>query len=304
MPLKDRDLDVLQKATLELHEDRDLDGFRDAVPDIVLAAVPGDHFLWMESGFAGAEQPVLNVVRWERPQRFTTKLTQRLMELLEAHPFTAHARRTGDWGPLALADFWSDAELKRSTLWKDVYRHVGIGRLLACAAFRGNRVGTLNVCRPLGAPHFSDRDRTMLQLLLPHYVQALQAAERETMRRQGEGEVLPTLGLTKREVQVAAWLARGRTNGEIARILATQPRTVEKHVERILIKLGVENRTAAAMVVGGRLAYLTHSGPGPDESQAPQAPQAQNGRDTRKPAKQARRPARARREPAPRSRAR
>lgn len=301
MPLKDRDLDVLQKATLELHEDRDLDGFRDAVPDIVLAAVPGDHFLWMESGFSGAEQPVLNVVRWEQPQRFTTKLTQRLMELLESHPFTAHARRTGDWGPLALADFWTDAELRRSTIWKDVYRHVGIGRLLACAAFRGNRVGTLNVCRPLGAPHFSDRDRAMLQLLLPHYVQGLQAAERETMRRQGEGEVLPTLGLTKREVQVAAWLARGRTNGEIARILATQPRTVEKHVERILIKLGVENRTAAAMVVGGRLAYLTHPGPGPADPKAPQAP---NGLERRKPSKKGKRPARAPRESSPASRAR
>ena len=144
-----------------------------------------------------------------------------------------------------------------------------VGRLLACAAFRGNRVGTLNVCRPLGAPHFSERDRTMLKLLLPHYVQALQAAERETMRHQGEGETLPTLGLTKREVQVAAWLARGRTNGEIARILAMQPRTVEKHVERILIKLGVENRTAAAMVVGGRLAYATHPGPELASEKAP-----------------------------------
>lgn len=280
MPLHDRDLDALQKAALELHEDRDLDGFREAVPGIVLAAVPGDHFLWMESGFSGAEQPLLNVVRWEHPQRFTAKLTQRLMELLESHPFTVHARRTGDWGPLALADFWTDAQLRRSALWRDVYRHVGVGRLLACAAFRGNRVGTLNVCRPFGAPHFSERDRTMLRLLLPHYVQGLQAAERETMRHQGDGETLPTLGLTKREVQVAAWLARGRTNGEIARILAMQPRTVEKHVERILIKLGVENRTAAAMVVGGRLAYATTPAPGPEREAAPRV------------AKRARRPGR------------
>lgn len=295
MPLNDRDLDVLQKATLELHEDRDLDGFRDAVPEIVLAAVPGNQFLWMESGFSRIEQPVLNVVRWEHPKKFTEPLVQRLMEQIDSHPFTVHARRTGDWGPLALSDFWTDAQLKRSTLWREVYRHVGIGRLLACAAFRGNRVGTLNVCRPLGAPHFSERDRTMLRLLLPHYVQALQAAERETMRHQGDGETLPTLGLTKREVQVAAWLARGRTNGEIARILAMQPRTVEKHVERILIKLGVENRTAAAMVVGGRLAYATQPGPGQDSGKAPEAPEAP---------KPAARKTRARRAPPARSLAR
>lgn len=274
MPLNDRDLDVLQKATLELHEDRDLDGFREAVPDIVLEAIPGSQFLWMESGFSRTEQPLLNVVRWEHPKTFTEPLVQRLMEQIESHPFTMHARRTGDWGPLALADFWTDAQLKRSSLWRDVYRHVGVGRLLACAAFRGNRVGTLNVCRPLGAPHFSERDRMMLKLLLPHYVQALQAAERETMRHQGEGETLPTLGLTKREVQVAAWLARGRTNGEIARILAMQPRTVEKHVERILIKLGVENRTAAAMVVGGRLAYATHPGAEQESGESADAPKS------------------------------
>ena len=80
MPLNDRDLDVLQKATLELHEDRDLDGFRDAVPEIVLAAVPGNQFLWMESGFSRIEQPVLNVVRWEHPKKFTEPLVQRLMD--------------------------------------------------------------------------------------------------------------------------------------------------------------------------------------------------------------------------------
>ena len=51
--------------------------------------------------------------------------------------------------------------------------------------------------------------------------------------------------LTSRESEVLRWLAEGKTNAEIARILATQPRTVDKHCERIYQKLGVENRTAA-----------------------------------------------------------
>jgi len=45
-----------------------------------------------------------------------------------------------------------------------------------------------------------------------------------------------------------AALAQGKTNPEIAVILQLSARTVEKHMERILEKIGVENRTAAAVV--------------------------------------------------------
>ena len=42
------------------------------------------------------------------------------------------------------------------------------------------------------------------------------------------------------------WLARGKSNRDIAAILGLSPRTVTKHVEQIFAKIGVENRTAAA----------------------------------------------------------
>jgi len=57
---------------------------------------------------------------------------------------------------------------------------------------------------------------------------------------------LQGLGLTRREAEVLAWLTRGKTNAEIGRIARLSARTVEKHVEHFCIKLGVENRTAAA----------------------------------------------------------
>jgi len=53
-------------------------------------------------------------------------------------------------------------------------------------------------------------------------------------------------GLTRREAEVLAWLSRGKTNRDISTILDTSPRTVQKHVEHIFQKLGVETRTAAA----------------------------------------------------------
>ena len=51
--------------------------------------------------------------------------------------------------------------------------------------------------------------------------------------------------LTAREREVLAWVARGKTNAEIARLLWLAPSTVGKHLENVYAKLGVSTRTAA-----------------------------------------------------------
>jgi len=56
--------------------------------------------------------------------------------------------------------------------------------------------------------------------------------------------------LTDRETEVMHWLACGKTDADIAALLAISVRTVQKHLEHIYVKLGVENRTAAVMRVG------------------------------------------------------
>ena len=60
--------------------------------------------------------------------------------------------------------------------------------------------------------------------------------------------VRPNLSeLTARENEVLRWMAQGKTNVEIAVILSLSRRTVDKHVEHILSKLGVENRACAVL---------------------------------------------------------
>jgi DNA-binding NarL/FixJ family response regulator len=63
------------------------------------------------------------------------------------------------------------------------------------------------------------------------------------------------LGLTAREAEVLLWLGRGKSNRDIAEILVMSPRTVNKHLEGVFAKLGVENRASAAAlavrVLGG-----------------------------------------------------
>jgi DNA-binding NarL/FixJ family response regulator len=51
--------------------------------------------------------------------------------------------------------------------------------------------------------------------------------------------------LTRREGEVLLWLARGKSNRDIAQILNVSYRTIDKHLEQIYPKLGVEARTAA-----------------------------------------------------------
>jgi len=63
----------------------------------------------------------------------------------------------------------------------------------------------------------------------------------------GEDRLLrQTLGLTAREAEVLAWLARGKSNRNISEILGISTRTVDKHLEQIYAKLGIENRASAA----------------------------------------------------------
>jgi DNA-binding CsgD family transcriptional regulator len=54
------------------------------------------------------------------------------------------------------------------------------------------------------------------------------------------------LTVTLREAEVLLWIARGKSNRDIAEILKLSPRTVNKHLEQIYAKLGVENRASAA----------------------------------------------------------
>lgn len=55
-------------------------------------------------------------------------------------------------------------------------------------------------------------------------------------------------GLTPRQAEVLLWVSRGKTNRDIGEILDMKPRTVNKHLEHIFPKLGVETRAAAANI--------------------------------------------------------
>jgi len=251
MTLAGRDVEAFQAAVLELHAPRDLSALEQATPGAFRRAIPCDYFLRLEFGhgsFARFDSPV---TIWQDPERASRAHVRRAMDLAPEHPFTDHLLRTGDLGPMRLSDFWTRRRQLASAIHREVYAPLGMGWMLAIPIVRGGRAGAINLTRPFSARDFSERDREMLRLLTPHFLLALAAAEAASAQLADEAGALAGLGLTPREREVASWLSRGRTNQEIATILAMQPRTVEKHVEHVLLKLGVENRTAAAQLILG-----------------------------------------------------
>jgi DNA-binding response OmpR family regulator len=69
------------------------------------------------------------------------------------------------------------------------------------------------------------------------------------LREEGKVEALQKQsGLTRREAEVLLWVSYGKTNKTISEILGISPRTVNKHLEQVFRKLGVETRAAATAI--------------------------------------------------------
>lgn len=101
-----------------------------------------------------------------------------------------------------------------------------------------------------GASARLDTGRTALELVV-----IAQYRDNEVLIRLNEldpdgdaARLQARLGLTLREAEVLLWISYGKSNADISDVLAISPRTVQKHLERIYEKLGVETRAAAAAI--------------------------------------------------------
>ena len=251
MRLAPCDFDLLQKAILELYDYRDAQEFRAAAPSIMLRVIPADGFVLMDADMDVPTRGAKIIDVWDPSGCVAVRGAVASMERAGwKHPFTQHVVKTGDPSALKFSDFFTDRQFRNSGLYAELYRPLQIERMMGALILRGpTSVTTINAMRRIGAREFSERDRLMLNLLRPHFDLARRNAGRVSARRASKARELDVFALTPREREVGVWMARGKTNLEISLILRTRVRTVEKHVEKILAKLGVENRTAAALII-------------------------------------------------------
>jgi len=159
-------------------------------------------------------------------------------------------------GLLAITDFTTQRQFERTRLYNEIMRPNRVRYELLIPLELPGHIATVTINR---GQHFFPTEVQTLQLFAPHVLRAHLNAQTITSLRGFASEVpqperLHELGLTCRESEVTHWLIQGKRNGEIATILGTRAKTVTKHLERIFSKLGVETRTAAALVALERTA--------------------------------------------------
>jgi DNA-binding CsgD family transcriptional regulator len=155
-----------------------------------------------------------------------------------AHPLVrAHGRKPGAVTK-RISDLVPTDAFRETPLYNDYYRPIGIRHTMAVPIYVDQRLLVSFVLNRAGSA-FGDRELQLAETVRPHLANLYRL-----------GATAPRMAgvpLTAREREVLEWVAAGKTNRDIASILGASPRTIEKHLERIYEKLGVENRTAAVM---------------------------------------------------------
>jgi DNA-binding CsgD family transcriptional regulator len=162
------------------------------------------------------------------------------MEYCGSYPLSILVRRS-ETRALKISDFVSLRELHRLDYYDSVLRPFRIEhqmRLWLSAPAGISRVFYFS--RRGAQGDFGERDSSLLELLRPFLV-----AIRERSELRQAATLTNGASLTEREAEILHWVARGKTNQEIASLLFVSPHTVRKHLENAYEKLGVHTRTAA-----------------------------------------------------------
>jgi DNA-binding CsgD family transcriptional regulator len=211
------------------------------------ALVGGDKGVWTERDRATNDVRIL-----------VDPVPTELLELVDArerfmaqHPVIAHFLASDGLEPRLISDFLTRTEFHRLGLYGEFFSPLGVEDQLTVSLPQTKTLAGVSVDR--GRHSFNDHDRRMLQMLRPHLAAAYDNALRYSRaldQQHGGADPTPTAALdrlTARQREVLALIAAGRTNAQIASELELSFDTVRKHVENILARLGVSNRTTAAI---------------------------------------------------------
>jgi len=132
----------------------------------------------------------------------------------------------------------------RSDFYNELDRPLGIKDMVAI--YQVTRKGDIIVLTCGRASAFRQKDLDSVRPFNRILSAVIQS--RRTPRAIAHSALTGDRALSRREMEVMHWVREGKRNGEISAILGLSTHTVRKHLENAFSKLGVETRTAAALL--------------------------------------------------------
>ncbi len=175
------------------------------------------------------------------------------------HPLVRYHADLRGPGAHRISDSLPFPRFLHTGLYSEYYRRIGIDHAVALPVYVDDST-LVSFVLNRRKRDFSERERDLLDLVsrpLSRLYLKARALDRvppvlAAQPPAADGPRLQAAGATPREAEVLSWLAAGKTDREIAALLGCSHRTVQKHLQRLYVKLGVETRTAAVMRSLGR----------------------------------------------------
>jgi DNA-binding CsgD family transcriptional regulator len=191
--------------------------------------------------FFGRQGQLLHV-GGNSPTLFTSVFLTQLAAHIHEHPLFPGLFLEKQPEPLKTSDFCSTSQYRKTLIYNEFYRTVGITHQLV-VGFEVPGQGYTTCALSRAQRDFTEAERVLLAFVQPHLTTLLQLAQ----AAQPPANEPLAASLTARETDILQLLAQGQPDKEIAYRCRISPRTVQVHLRNIYAKLGVDNRTAAAL---------------------------------------------------------
>jgi DNA-binding CsgD family transcriptional regulator len=166
--------------------------------------------------------------------------------LMHEHPLVRYHSTHPHGGSQRVSDCTAARDFRRQAIFGDYYARIGIDHVIAVPVVASPGLVMSYVLNRKGMD-FSDAERSLLDAMRPALANLYRFTMLDAAARECEARSDVAASLTAREREVLRWVAAGKSDRQTAAILGNSVRTVQKHLENAYVKLGVENRTAAAM---------------------------------------------------------
>lgn len=168
---------------------------------------------------------------------------------MHSHPFWQHDPDFFGERALRESDFFPDETFFALPIAKEAFLPSGSHRMMAVVMRHRDYVLVLAGHRRTHQPAFSDPERDQLQAYRPHVLRCYRQAQERTLARLTPADRLRLAfpELTQRQIEVASWMAQGKSNDDIAAVLGVGIDTVKAHVKAIHGKIGSKGRRSAVV---------------------------------------------------------